>query len=274
MERVTQVDLPEVTEFLRGNVDCAMFPLSNLAEFGLDGDHAYAPQMWMNRNGGEVTGVLCVTRNRTVLPVCPAEAAADVLRGSRVFRIMGPAELCRPLISALGLDGAGALVDREDPHYALGLSDLRVPEGPGQLRSLGDADRDEMIDWSTAYHAEVLGSPLGAAAKDGRRAYDSMLARDSHRVLMDDGRPLAMTGFNAALPDIVQIGGVYTPPGLRGQGHARRALALHLAEARARGVQRSILFAANPSAQRAYEAIGFRRIGDMTLFLLKEPVDV
>ncbi len=70
-----------------------------------------------------------------------------------------------------------------------------------------------------------------------------------------------MTNFNAALPAIVQVGGVYTPPDFRGQGYARRAVALHLEQAREAGVREAILFAANPAASRAYEAIGFTQIG-------------
>ncbi|WP_139792875.1 GNAT family N-acetyltransferase [Pseudophaeobacter leonis] len=81
------------------------------------------------------------------------------------------------------------------------------------------------------------------------------------RILEVGGAPVAMTNFNAALPSIVQVGGVYTPPDLRGLGYARRAVALHLAEAQQAGITEATLFAANPAAARAYEAIGFSRIG-------------
>ena len=74
--------------------------------------------------------------------------------------------------------------------------------------------------------------------------------------------------------DLVQIGGVYTPPGLRGQGHARRAVALHREEARAEGIRTAILFASGAAACRAYEAIGFERIGSYALSILRKPVAV
>jgi predicted GNAT family acetyltransferase len=83
-----------------------------------------------------------------------------------------------------------------------------------------------------------------------------------------------VAGFNATLPEIVQIGGVYTPAALRGKGYARRAVALHLAEARAAGVARAVLFAANDAAARAYQAIGFRRADPFTLFLLATPTRI
>ena len=76
-------------------------------------------------------------------------------------------------------------------------------------------------------------------------------------------------GFDAALPDIVQLGGIYTPPAVRGRGFAKVAVAASLLVARDRGSSRAVLFTNNPSAARAYEAIGFRRIGDYSLVLLR-----
>ncbi|MGL4279266.1 MAG: GNAT family N-acetyltransferase, partial [Albidovulum sp.] len=84
------------------------------------------------------------------------------------------------------------------------------------------------------------------------------LARDSHRILERNGIPVATTGFTAELSGVVQIGGVYTLPDLRGRGYARAAVALHLAEGRQKGIRRALLFAANAAAARAYQAIGFR----------------
>ena len=85
------------------------------------------------------------------------------------------------------------------------------------------------------------------------------------------GEPVAMSGFNATLPDCVQIGSVWTAPELRRRGYARCAVAGSLLEAREAGVSRSILFAESPHAKRAYEAIGFRRIGDYGLVLFDGP---
>jgi predicted GNAT family acetyltransferase len=78
-----------------------------------------------------------------------------------------------------------------------------------------------------------------------------------------------LSAFNAALPDIVQLGGIYTPPALRGRGFAKIAVAASLAAARDRGVSRAVLFTNNPSAVRTYEAVGFRRTGDYSLVLLR-----
>jgi predicted GNAT family acetyltransferase len=103
--------------------------------------------------------------------------------------------------------------------------------------------------------------------------YDTYCEEDSHVVLMEGGVPLCMTGFNGHQPGVVQIGGVYTPPDMRGLGLARRALALHLAQARGEGVMRAVLSAASPAAVRAYTAIGFRQTGVWSLCLF-DPAEV
>jgi predicted GNAT family acetyltransferase len=81
------------------------------------------------------------------------------------------------------------------------------------------------------------------------------------------GRPVAFTGFNAALPDVVQVGGVYTPPFGRARGFARAAVAGSLLHARDRGAVRAVLFTDvdNAPAQRAYRALGFEPVGDWGL---------
>jgi predicted GNAT family acetyltransferase len=78
---------------------------------------------------------------------------------------------------------------------------------------------------------------------------------------MDGDIPLAVTGFNADVGHAVQVGGVYTPPDLRGRGNSSRAVGLHLARTRAAGRTRAVLFSGNPTAQRAYMRLGFEKIG-------------
>jgi len=127
--------------------------------------------------------------------------------------------------------------------------------------------RDQIVKWRTEYHHEVLGTPKAKAAKLAEADITSYIEKDSHRILMVDDQPVAMTGFNATLPSVVQIGGVYTPPDLRGRGYARLALALHLQEARVKGVAKSILFAASTAAVRAYMSLGYQRAGEFSLVI-------
>lgn len=274
MRRAGQADLPAIRSFLQARVDRAMFPLSNLARYGLDGDHRYAPRFWMADQNGAVSDVLTVSKSGMVMPALPTgdwPRAAKALAGRTIEGLIGPAEEVRPLIAALGLAGHRANLDHDEPHFAMDLAALVIPDGPGRLVPLGEAPEAEMAEWRIAYETEALGLTADAANAAGRQAYEHFVAEGTHRVLVHEGRALATTGFNAQLSEIVQIGGVYTPPALRGRGHARRAVALHLAEARAQGVRRATLFSASDMAARAYRAIGFRRIGNWSLVLFAEP---
>ncbi|QQA42540.1 GNAT family N-acetyltransferase [Pelagovum pacificum] len=274
MRRVTTVDLPAVEAFLRTRLPLAMFQLSNLDRFGLDGDHAYAPRMWVAERDGQVSDVLTVATNGTVMPALTSgdwQAAAEVLDGMEITAVLGPAQEARPMMKAAGLDGGETAIDNDEPQFALDLAQLVIPDGPGTLRPLAAADRDQMIRWRADYEIEALGSDAETAEVEGRASYEGYIAAGSHRVLMEGGTALATTGFNARLPDAVQIGGVYTPPELRRKGHARRAVALHLEEARDGGATEATLFAASENAARAYIALGFERIGDWTLCLYRTP---
>ena len=275
MRPATPADRPAVEAFCRAHIERAMFPLSNLARFGWEGSAPYAPRFWLAERAGEVTDVLARCTNGATMPLLPSgnfAAAAACLAGGPVSAVLGPADWARGLIAALPLAGARPTLDRDEPHYALDLARLHLPEGAGELVPLSRVPLDLLTEWRDLYDREAL----GAEGSDGkaRAEIEGYIAADSHRALVVDGVPVAMTGFNAWTPDAVQVGGVYTPVPLRRRGHAGRAVALHLAEARARGVRRAILFSASAGAARVYERLGFRRIGDWTLYLLREAVDV
>jgi predicted GNAT family acetyltransferase len=93
--------------------------------------------------------------------------------------------------------------------------------------------------------------------------------RQADWVLVEDGRPVAYSIFNAELEDMVQIGGVWTPPELRGRGYGGGVVAGSLVHARSRGVTRAVLFAERADAKRAYRRIGFRSVGEYGLLLFR-----
>ena len=78
------------------------------------------------------------------------------------------------------------------------------------------------------------------------------------------------------MTEIVQVGGVWTPPEFRSRGYGRGAVAASLLSVRTEGVQTAILFTGeeNIPAQKAYEALDFHHIGDYRIILLKEPSPV
>jgi len=133
-------------------------------------------------------------------------------------------------------------------------------------------ERTTLHEWGFAYDRETLGAPDTAESR--RRAADFMDMRiDAANawVAVDrEGALLSFSSFNATLPDIVQLGGLYTPPELRGRGYAKASVARSLLVARERGATRAVLFTSNPSAARTYEALGFERMGDYALVLFEE----
>ncbi|SER83608.1 Acetyltransferase (GNAT) family protein [Tranquillimonas rosea] len=270
-------DLPDIERFLKRHGDVAMFPRANLDRYGLDGAADHAPTFWIARDGDEVTDALTVTRGGAVFPILPSgdwEAASALLRGRTVTHAIGAAEYLRPLVSAAGLGRARTTLDSDEPLLARDLSPLAVPDGPGRILPLAEVPRDTAIEWRSQYVMETLGIPQDRARSRAASEVDAAIAVGSHVMLFDGDTPLAMTGFNAALPEIVQIGGVYVPPERRGQGLARRAVALHLTAARERGVSRAVCFAASDAALRAYRGLGFERIGTLALCFFDGPQEV
>jgi GNAT superfamily N-acetyltransferase len=263
---------------LTAQLDQAMFPLSNLRAHGLSAgdfptDHLHATRFWIV-DGNSVVALTCGGMLLSLLaPGCDLTGLPAALAGQTVQGAAGPAASTRLVLSTLGLANTPARLDEDEPGFALDLSELRLAPRPGTaLIPASAASRDLIIAWRAAATVETQGMPPDQAPDHAARDVDGWLANDSHRLLLLDGQPVALTGFNARLPEIVQVGGVYTPPDIRNRGHARTAVALHLAEARATGATRAVLFAATPAAVRAYLAIGFQPAVDFSLVLFHDPV--
>lgn len=158
--------------------------------------------------------------------------------------------------------------------YALPLADLVVPEALVRLvaRAPKEDEKAFLLDWRMKYQAELSAVPDTPEQRVRERGLMEAFHADGHDILLLDGTtPVAYSGFNASLPDMVQIGGVFTPPELRRRGYARCAVAASLVAARSRGVKRAILFTGrqNTAAQCTYLALGFRPIGDYALTIFE-----
>lgn len=239
----------------------AMFILSNLRAQGFGGDHPHGMRVWADAE--RPTALLGLTNGGMVLPYLPQPRtdAADLLRGRPLTGVAGPASMVRPLLAELGLTDAPTGLNADEPQFLLDLTELSVPDGPGALAPVSE-EPDTALRWRHAYETEL--HPPANPIPDQRPEW---ITSDRSRFLMIDGTPAAMTGFNATLPDIVQVGGVYTPPETRNRGLARRAVALHLAQARDAGVRQATLFAASDAAVACYAPLGFTRCGTFALVL-------
>jgi GNAT superfamily N-acetyltransferase len=188
----------------------------------------------------------------------------------------GPLDQVRRARSALGLTGVRAVMDSDESLYALDLTDLIVPpalsHGSLTCRAPLAGERDVLCAWRVSYAIETLGATDSRETREhASQSMDQQIADRNVWVAVQKGDPVSVSAFNAALPDIVQLGGIYTPPEFRGRGYAKVAVAGSLLAARERGATRAVLFTDSPSAIRSYEGVGFQRVGAFGLILL-EPI--
>lgn len=270
----TEQDLEWVDAFLRDHIQSSMFLLINLRDHGLGSDAPYGLNLWVLENQ---QGVFAISNSGSVLLQTPGvdretwAAAARLIRGRKVSGLLGDAPQIRSFAAAAGLDDAPMMLDSDDLGFRLDLDQMQIePRSGDRLVPLESIDRSRVESWRAQYNCKAIGMDDDKARDAAQREIEKYITHDSHRVLLVDGEPVAMTGFNANLDGVVQIGGVFTPPELRRRGHARHAVAMHLAEAREAGATLAVLFAANAAAATAYRAIGFKEAGKYALMLFRE----
>ena len=260
--------------FLAPRADTSMFLRSNSRRAGLvDRGEPMQATYAALIDGGRIAAVVAHCWNGILLVQAPrklagvAHAAIDA-SGRPLKGITGPADQVRTARDVLGVRKPA--LDDVDALFSLDLAALRPPEALARL-SLRPPREEELglvVGWREQYLVETgLALPGPTLHDDARSGIDQLHAQGDHWVLEEDGAPVAYTAFNARLPDIVQVGGVWTPPPLRGRGYARCAVAGSLLLARAAGARRAILFTSSGNAARAYEAIGFMETGKYGLLI-------
>ncbi|MEH2173949.1 GNAT family N-acetyltransferase [Nostoc sp.] len=189
--------------------------------------------------------------------------------GRAISGISGPAAQVEATKNILGFNNRPTQLDESEILFSLALQDLQIPEALASAKvqcRLPHPDELELLtQWCAAYSVETLGqrdTPTLTTAS--RLVIEARHSMAMHWVLVEGDIPVAYSAFNASLPDIVQIGGVWTPPALRGKGFAKSVVAGSLLDARSQGVKRAILFTSdkNQAAQAVYRGIGFLPTGE------------
>lgn len=274
MIRCDDADREALVDFMFAHAPILMFPLTNLTIYGMRGGHPRAITAWVAKDGDKITDVLTISDEGLVFPCCPSgdwDAVAQVVKGRHVKGFIGDGQQVAALRHAVGLSRKAEL-DAIEPAFILDIANIQMPDTTGfTLHPLTAAPLDLLIEWRTDYQIATLDAPADEAKDRATREINAYVEKDSHRVLFQNGVPVSMTGFNAELPEIVQIGGVYTPPDLRSRGFARIALAMHLSEVSVDGVTQAVLSAANTAAARAYVALGFERTGSFAIAIYEDP---
>ena len=264
--------------FLKQHADTSMFLRSNLRAAGLayEGKPLQA-QYVAAVDGDGIVAVVAHCWNDMLLVQAPVQVeavarAAVAHSGRPVMGISGPADQAAAARHALGLDDRPTPKFGREELFALDLAHLVIPEqladGRWTTRHPRHEELERMTDWRVDFALEALKQPHAPGLRDECRREVALLhEREADWVLEDCGEVVAYSAFNAALPDIVQIGGVWVPVALRGRGYGRGVVAGSLLEVRRRGVTRAVLFAEREDAKRAYLGIGFERKGDFGLLL-------
>jgi uncharacterized protein len=259
--------------FLAQHADSSLYLRSFLARGGLvderqplQGTYAIA------LSDDHVVGVAMHSWHNVVFlqaPDNPAELARVAIEatGRPLLAMLGPLSQVEMAHAGLGL-GEQA-VQRRSPEdlFVLNLSDLIAPGPLGSsatsCRRAESQDLALLREWRFNYELECTGLPDADTTRSlAAQMIEGHVARKEAFLLEVDGEPVSLCTHTARVSDIVQIGGVWTPPEWRRRGYARRVVAgaLHVAEQE--GVSRAVLFTESPAARRCYEALGFQRIGD------------
>ncbi|MCA0944677.1 hypothetical protein LCM08_07120 [Salipiger pacificus] len=277
IRRALPADAAALEAFLSQHAETSMFLRGNIAVAGL-GESAdrFATEVYVWSERDAIRAVFGRTRRGDV--ICQAQGApteafrayAEIIDTQPVTVISGPPEQTAALIAALGYGDAAFRLNQVEPLYRLELATL--PDRADVIRPPGPEDASLLADWFFDYGIDIQATAANQAARQAaRERAEYCIAKGSLRLLIEQGQPVAMSDFNAEVAELVQLGGVFVPRALRDGGRGRRVVQCHLLEARNRGIRTAVLFANNPAAARAYEAIGFEHIGGYRVAVLHSP---
>jgi GNAT superfamily N-acetyltransferase len=172
------------------------------------------------------------------------------------------------------LSGGTVVVDQHTRLFE--LRELTPPAPPpGHLRPVEEHEAALALEWFLAFHDdadEQAGRVPGESSRFLVFDLDDVLRRIRERRVFfwDDGGPVHLTGHNLPAYGVARVGPVYTPREHRGRGYASAGVAAVSQRLRDGGA-RVCLFTdqANPTSNRIYEAIGYRRVVDMANLLVR-----
>jgi ribosomal protein S18 acetylase RimI-like enzyme len=282
VRRLVPGDEAALDAFLRGHPDSSMYLRSNLRRAGLiDGSAPYQGIYVAAVEGKAIIGVAAHFWNGMIVVQAPdhVDALAPqlvALSGRRVVGLLGPGQQVTRARFALGLAEGEASEDSTDDLFTLDLAALKVPASLAEARLAVRhplASEIALItEWSVSFNCEAVGFTETDELKRNCADHIGRLQEErAHFVLVSAGVPVAYAAFNATVPNAVQLGGVWTPPCLRGRGYARNVVAGALLAARSAGVSRAVLFTenGNAAAQSAYRSLGFVKVGDFGVVIFR-----
>jgi RimJ/RimL family protein N-acetyltransferase len=275
IRRATAQDAAALDAFLSRHAATSMFLRGNLATHGIDQSddpHATTFYLW---DDGEIRAAMGRTNNGYLMCQIPdlssaiMDGFASALEGATFIGFTGHSDQIAAMLPRFGVDPEADLrMHDHEPLYQLDLADM--PEAQLDIRVPEARDVPTLETWFLHYEEDTGIAALGEKRFADAKARAQKAAEQTDvdiALLIEDGAPVAMASINARLPDIVQVGGVFVPREARNRQLGRKVVHALLQHERKKGVQTAVLFANNPAAARAYEAIGFQHIGSYTVAL-------
>jgi len=256
-------------DFLRSRPVEHTVPLTIVDTLRTCGPHYFGPGdpifgWWADRHG-EVSGAFLRTPPHPLyLTAAPAVPELVELLADQPL----------PGISAVARDGevfAGAWQRRTGATVA-GARRMRLfrldvltppPSPPGAARIAGAADRELLISWLAAFHAEI-GEAVGG---DLAETVDDKLSYRGLMLWEVDGARVSLAGGTRLESGMVRVMAVYTPKQLRGRGYAGAVTCAVTRAALDAGARDVVLFTdlANPTSNALYQRLGYRPVEDRTV---------
>ncbi len=279
VRELREEDAEALEAFLTPQADGYLHMLSNLARVGLTpGQKPYQGRYVGAFAGGRLTGVAALFWNGVLTLCVPEETAALAVRavGSRVSAmtgIYGPSDQVTRAMQVLGVDdgmlGSKAALDLMALDLERMVHPVLLDDGDLRTRLVRSSEADLVANWFCRFEVEVF-SREESSQLHGQMLETVQRRRREHAlwVLERRGQLVACCGFSARYRELVQVGPVWVPPGLRNAGYARAVAAGALLKAQAEGTRRAVLLGDDPAAKRAYLALGFERAGERVLAFL------
>ena len=277
IREVTDADMAAVTSFLESHLETSLFLLNNLRTYGPRLTNAvYSGNFRAIEEDGRMVGVFAMTRRGTILAQTGGrtDCSSQILDISRTDNIpirgvIGEWQCAASIWELLRSEtGWTPALESREILYRLPLAKAMAPRVAGEIRRLAAGDFDQWYRLNDKYLAEV-GVPGLGTTEQRRNIFVAQASAGHWWGKFDSGRVVSIAGLNAVYGSVGQVGGVYTRPRSRQQGHGRDVMDFLATDcANRHGIDRLILFApeTNAAARRLYESMGFSPAGHFGLF--------
>ncbi|WP_239341192.1 GNAT family N-acetyltransferase [Frankia sp. CiP3] len=266
-------DLPAVREVLARNPVADVFVASRVETCGL-APWRLGAQMWGHVVDGRLTAVCYSGANLWPVAAGPASAKAFADRarrqGRRCSSIVGVADAVQLMWRYLEPAwGPAREVRADQPLLVISESPAVAPDPA--VRPVRPDELDLLLPACVAMFTEEIG--VSPVLVDGGALYRARVAEFVSRrrsfARIEDGRVVFKAEIGAVAGDVCQIQGVWVTPELRGRGlgAAGTASVVAIAQATLAPVVSLYVNEFNHAARRAYERIGFHRVGTFASIL-------